>query len=540
MSFEQGAAGYGREALGDRIGAVIVPRVHVAGPVPDAPYLKRYPPAGLIAFGRDPADGRTLPGLADRLAELRALFEELGLERPFACCDLEEGAGLHFEDATRLPPALALAAADEGRRGRGGGEPDWILSAGCLTGLEARARGVELVLGPVVDVASRPENPIIAVRSFGDEPARVAARARSFATGLRLGGVGSCLKHFPGHGDTAADSHTELPRLDLPEDRLQSVELLPYRELLAPAPAAASGCVMVGHLDVPALTGSEGLPTSLSRRVVAGLLQQRLGFGGAVLADGMDMGALRSLRHVHTRALYAGCHGLLCPADPEEAAIEVFEAAENPELEQRASWMNLEYAARRMFRLREALQVRDPAAGEELPAEVHPGARPGAYPAERLAFAAELAAACLCLSPGGLPWTPGAPYELTVLSGEAGEGGEARLLSDLAGPGAAGTGGTPPLVLAVPCRVSAGRGRAGLRRSQVQELHQRLDAARRIRRPACVLWFGSPQVLPPVPEGTAVLTAFAPSPPLVEAAGRVLRGSIDAGGALPVRPPRDG
>jgi len=519
---------------GRRIGATLLPRVHVQGKRPAESFLRDYPPAGLIGFGRSPRDGETLAGLPELLAEVRGQCAELGHSAPFVCCDLEEGAGLHLAGATRLVPALALAAADMGRSrsasGGSSGEPDWILSAACLTGWEARALGVSLVLAPVVDVNTARDNPIIAVRSFGVDPGEVARRAQRFVRGLELGGVGACIKHFPGHGDTSEDSHSVLPRLSLGAEELRQRELIPYRMLLPDSDEQrAPDCVMVAHLDVPALTGEQGLPTTLSERAVEQLLVRELGYGGAVLSDGIDMGALRGMREIHTRAIAAGCHGLLCPEAPEVAATEIFRAAESPSGPGRASWGQVERAAQRMERLRVELSALRPAQGALL-AEVHPGACPDADMPARLEFTEDLAEAALCASPERGDWQPTERWELASPSAATGEV-RAALERTLAGGG----GGEDPLVVALAARVSAGHGSAGATGEQLERAQRLLRAAQEAGRPAALLWFGTPQLLPQgLWDGPwASLVAFGPAPPLIAAAGRWLRGGAEACGALP-------
>ncbi|MCK6448212.1 MAG: glycosyl hydrolase, partial [Planctomycetes bacterium] len=327
------------------IGAVLVPEVRVPGTIasrdavrPSNDYLRRFPPAGVIVFGRTPQGAGDPTAL---LAAVRATLAEAGEPRCFAACDLEQGAGLHFADATRLPPALALAAHDEvGHAAR---------SAGALTALEARERGIELVLAPVVDVNTRRSNPIIAVRSFGAEPERAARHATAFLEGLHAGGAGGSAKHFPGHGDTEQDSHRELALVARSRAELERIELAPFRSAIA----AGVDTVMVSHLDVPALTGEPGLAATLSARAID-VLRRELGFGGVVLSDALNMHALHGVERIHARALAAGCDGLLCPADPQLAAEELLDAVETGRLPR----ARLAEAAARMRALRAALEAR--------------------------------------------------------------------------------------------------------------------------------------------------------------------------------------
>jgi beta-glucosidase-like glycosyl hydrolase len=490
------------------IGAVLAPEVRVAGTwpglgevVPSREYLERFPPALVVAFGRTPSGAVSPAPLVERV---RAQCAELGHARPIAACDLEQGAGLHFPDATRLPPALALASAALADGGRE--ELDWIAAAGDLTAREARARGVELVLAPVADVNTRRDNPIIAVRSFGDEPRSAGERATAWAIGLRNAGAAACAKHFPGHGDTDRDSHLELPRVARDLDGLREVELAPFRRLVAHGVDA----VMVAHLDVPALTGSEGLPCTLARGAVD-LLRGELGFRGAVLSDAMSMAALQGFEPRYVRALEAGCDGLLCPHDPAEAAQQLLDAARSG----RIDLARLERAAETMA----ALRVR---ASE--PARSGPPS-----PEEARGLAAELASRALRWS---APWQgsvrevrdafPGAetPEVAALVEG---------LRRELAHPGG-------ELVLfPVVCEARAGRGRYGLFAAELAELAHCLEREPR----AVVAWFGSPQSLPESAWSARapVVLANAPTPPMFAAVARALRAPASGArqGSLPAR-----
>jgi len=313
------------------IGAVILPSVRPAGGLaPGAPerrpsraYLERFPPAGLIGFGRRLPDGATIDGLA---ASIRAVRTD-AIEPVFFACDLEEGAGYHLPGLTSLPPARALAEAEAAR-------PGSLFEAGRLTGVEALGAGIELVLGPVLDVNSNPANPIIAARAFGTDVLSVTRAAASFLAGLASTGAGASLKHFPGHGDTDVDSHLALPRIDRDRDGLEALELAPFAQLLGSPVARALGSrltVMVGHLDVPALTGEPGLATSLSRRALDWLAQRD--FACVVLTDGLEMLAVASEPELGARSLQAGCHGLLAPADEDQLAGELLDAVRAGRLE---------------------------------------------------------------------------------------------------------------------------------------------------------------------------------------------------------------
>src|SRR5437773_7380516 len=159
---------------------------------------------------------------------------------------------------------------------------------GKITALEARAVGVHWIYAPDADVNNNPGNPIINTRSFGEDPARVAEFVSAFVRGVEENGALATAKHFPGHGDTAADSHVDLPVIHADRERLEHLELVPFRAAIA----AGVSTVMTGHLSIPALEPDANTPATLSSNILTGLLRKELGFNGLVVTDAMDMGGI--------------------------------------------------------------------------------------------------------------------------------------------------------------------------------------------------------------------------------------------------------
>jgi beta-N-acetylhexosaminidase len=183
---------------------------------------------------------------------------------------------------------------------------------GMAMGRELALLGFDLDFAPVLDVHTNPQNPVIGDRAFGRDPARVAGRALAFARGLSRAGVIGCGKHFPGHGDTDTDSHLALPRLAHDMDRLRAVELLPFQR----AVAAGLPMIMTAHAVFAAL--DDGLPATLSRRVITGLLREQMGFEGVVVSDDLDMRAIADnfgVGEAAVQAIAAGCDALLLCKD---------------------------------------------------------------------------------------------------------------------------------------------------------------------------------------------------------------------------------
>jgi beta-N-acetylhexosaminidase len=187
-------------------------------------------------------------------------------------------------------------------------------------GDELRALGLDVDFAPVLDVHTNPANPIIGERAFGTDAAAAARRALAFARGLDAAGVVACGKHFPGHGDTAADSHLELPRIDHGWERLERVELLPFRL----AAAAGLPMIMTAHVVFAALDPTR--PATLSEQVVTGLLRDQLGYRGVIVSDDLDMQAIAGHLGADVAAVAAvraGCDVLLlCNSPDNQAAAE--------------------------------------------------------------------------------------------------------------------------------------------------------------------------------------------------------------------------
>jgi beta-N-acetylhexosaminidase len=251
-----------------------------------------YPPAGVILFRRDFADLDSLRALTRRLRELARP------RRIFISIDEEGGFVSQLAGLMTVPPNAGLLA-----RGAGAGDLEWVSR---VTGERLRALGLDWVYAPVADVHSEPDNPVIGPRSYGADAASVSSALAAVLAGFRAAGVASCLKHFPGHGDTVLDSHLALPRCDAPRDLLERRELPPFRDHLD-APS-----IMTAHVVYPALDPDR--PATFSSAVVGGLLRETLGYRGIVTTDALEMkGATQSggAAEVGRRALEAGCDLLL-------------------------------------------------------------------------------------------------------------------------------------------------------------------------------------------------------------------------------------
>jgi beta-glucosidase-like glycosyl hydrolase len=264
--------------------------------------LVRKGVAGFILFG-------------GRLEEVRDGIRRLQEEAPdgkplIICADLEQGLGQQVRGGTLFPPALALAES-----------PGELLGAAFRQmAAEAAYSGINTILAPVLDLNTNPENPIISTRSFGADPARVASMGAEMIRALNTQGIKSCGKHFPGHGDTAVDSHLGLPTVRKSLSGLQACELIPFEGAIE----AGVDMMMMGHLGVPALDPT-GRPASLSTAAVK-YLREKMGFyEGVITTDAMDMGGLDEYapEEAALMALRAGVDMLLHPEDPERLAHDL-------------------------------------------------------------------------------------------------------------------------------------------------------------------------------------------------------------------------
>jgi beta-N-acetylhexosaminidase len=219
-------------------------------------------------------------------AQTRALTDELQEAtggRLLIAIDQEGGQLLGAgAETTAFAGNLALGAV---------GDVDLTRRVGEAIGLELRALGINLNYAPVADVASRPYNPSLGIRSFGEEPGEVARMTAAMVSGLQQAGVAATLKHFPGKGEATVDPHYELPVLDLDLERLERVEFAPFRAGIE----AGARLVMVGHYGLPAVTGDRALPATASPEVLQGLIRGSLGFAGVIVTDALDMGAFGGL-----------------------------------------------------------------------------------------------------------------------------------------------------------------------------------------------------------------------------------------------------
>ncbi|WP_407271573.1 beta-N-acetylhexosaminidase [Radiobacillus sp. PE A8.2] len=240
--------------------------------------IYQYQIGGIILFGRNIGTPQEVLSLT---TELQREAKQAGYEYPLLIClDQENGVVRRLgEGTTVFPGSMAIGATNN---------PNHAYEVGLATGKELKALGINWNLAPVADVNNNPVNPVISVRSFGESPEKVATFTKEAMKGMQDAGVVTTLKHFPGHGDTAVDSHLDLPVIPHTINRLQAVELKPFTEAIK----AGADTIMTAHIYFPSIEDNPGVPATLSQKVITGLLREQLGFQGVVTTDCMEMNAI--------------------------------------------------------------------------------------------------------------------------------------------------------------------------------------------------------------------------------------------------------
>jgi beta-glucosidase-like glycosyl hydrolase len=473
--------------------------------------------------------------------------------------DLEAGMGMRLTDTTYFPPAMALAAT---------GDPSLAEREGKAVAIEARTIGINHIYGPVADVNVDPDNPVINARSFSEDPATVATFVSAFIRGVQSERVLATAKHFPGHGDTHTDSHRSLPTVDVTRERLESVELVPFRAAIG----AGVGSVMMGHLSIPALDPTPAplrndgvrenryvngvqeantngtLPATISRPMIEGLLRKDLGFRGLVITDAFDMGGLTEhfdAGEAAVRAVEAGEDQIVMSTDITAAIAAVKRAVASG----RISESRIDESVRRILEAKSRVShsVADPEEifrtvdSESTRALAREFARraitlvreeSGALPLSKSARVLELVVSDF--NEGANPLGEAdrelrrrltVPPRMILLDGNACEADVARVVeearqSDL-------------VVIALAVRARSGAGTIAAPEAARRAIEEIGRAG--IRRVA--ISFGTPYLLREIPSVETYLCAYGPQPELQSAAVQALFGEAPIGGRLPVTIP---
>jgi beta-glucosidase-like glycosyl hydrolase len=451
--------------------------------------------------------------------------------------DFERGTVMRVEEGTAFPHAMAVAAA---------GRPEDAYTMGRVTAIEARALGVHWVFAPVADVNSNPDNPIINIRSFGEDPKRVAEFVAQFVRGVEENGAMATAKHFPGHGDTSVDSHLELPLVTASRERLNAIEFVPFEAAIG----AGASAVMTAHLAVPALEPDRDTPATLSEHVLTGVLRDQLHFQGLVITDALEMGGVTKgfpPGEVAVRALLAGADVLLMSPVTDAAITAVRDAVNSG----RIPMARLDDAVRRVLEAKARLGLY-----KQSEVDIDKVSSVFGRP-EFLAAAADVADRGVTLlrnEAGLVPLDPRTTKRVFLLAVSAdpdtvpAEPFERELRAQLDGLESLhvdtkyfrveethlpSPDSYDLAICAVTVRIADRKGTVGLPPNEAEMIHALLRAGK----PVIVVGLGSPYLMESFPEAKTWLAAFSVQDVAQRAAARALLGTFAVSGKLPVSLP---
>ena len=287
--------------------------------------IKRERLGGVVFFQGGPG----------RQAELTNEYQKVAKTPLLVAMDAEWGLGMRLDSTVSYPYQMTLGAIQDNRL---------IYEMGQQIAKDFKRLGMQVNFAPVMDVNNNPKNPVINYRSFGDDKYKVAAKGAAYMKGLQDAGILVTLKHFPGHGDTDVDSHYDLPQLKFTRERLDSLEIYPFKEVTR---AGASG-VMVAHMNIPSLDPTPKLPSTLSKPIVTGILKNDLGYKGLIFSDAMDMkGVSKYFKdgEAEVRGLEAGMDVLELAENSKKAIREIRRAIRH----KRLTWTRIDSSVRKVL-----------------------------------------------------------------------------------------------------------------------------------------------------------------------------------------------
>jgi len=451
--------------------------------------------------------------------------------------DFERGTVMRVEEGTAFPHAMAVGAT---------GRPADAYAMGRVTAIEARAMGVHWVFAPVADVNSNPDNPIINIRSFGEDPKQVAEYVAQFVRGVEENGAMATAKHFPGHGDTSVDSHLQLPLVTASLERLKAVEFVPFEAAIG----AGVDAIMTAHLAVPALEPDPDIPATLSENVLTGELRDQLHFQGLVITDALDMGGVAKgfpPGEVAVRALVAGADVLLMSPVTDAALAAVRDAVSSG----RVPMSRLDDAVHRVLEAKARLGLY-----RQREVDIDKLSSVFGKP-EFLATAADIADRGVTLlrnDAGLVPLDPRTTKRVFLLAVSAdpdtapAEPFERELRAQLdyvdslhvdtkyfrvAETQLPSPDSYDLAICAMTVRVADRKGTIGLPADELEMIHALLKAGK----PVIMVGLGSPYLMESFPEATTWLASFSVQDVAQRAAAQALLGTFAVGGKLPVSLP---
>jgi len=453
--------------------------------------------------------------------------------------DFERGASMRIEGTTVFPHAMAFGAT---------GDPAFSRYEGEVTARESRALGVHWVYYPVADVNNNPDNPIINIRSFGEDPQAVAAQVRAFIEGAhadKKNYVLTAAKHFPGHGDTAVDTHIGLATINADRAHLDSTELVPFKAAIE----AGTDSIMTAHLAVPALAPPD-IPATLSPAILNGLLRNDLGFKGIVVTDALEMGGIIkgfSAGEAGVRAIEAGADVLLMPTDPDAVVKSVMAAVQSGRLTRhriQESLVKLLSAKERLgldhkrfVDLEGISDIVDSPESNEKALEIAGRAVTLVRNGNNIVPLAKPDTACFVVMPESRFTSEGTSFTQEVRKRTPKASitqWDPSFTREQIDDGMTKLSGCESFVIAAYTSVGAYRGTVGM---LAGELGHGVEALMATGKPVAMVALGNPYVLRNFPNVTAYLATFSNVPPSEVASVQALYGEIAIRGHLPVSIP---
>ncbi len=447
---------------------------------------------GFIIFG----------GEKDEIREFISGLQSAAEIPLFIASDIERGAGQQFRNATYFPFQMALAAAIDKNR------PEDILLLDIVIQAityEAIDIGINMPLIPVMDINQNPDNPIICTRAFSDNPKTTAWFGSHYIKFLEDLGLISCPKHFPGHGDTAVDSHISLPVINKSKDDLMKTDLMPFIRAIE----AGASSIMIGHLQIPAL---DSKPASLSKKIITDLLKKDFGFSGLIITDALNMSALKDFGDVPAECIKAGVDILLHPVDADVTVKELLSAIGSKEI----SEDQIDGALERIIKAKERFSnIKKPDVNYKAHALI----------SEQVS---EMSITLVRSKPDILPLSNDKDANI-VFAGDS-EIYKSSILKNHFNPELQ-THNSELLIVAIFTSVAAWKGSSGIS----DEEKNRIDGLIRNSKKSIVISFGSPYVLRHFKEADALIAAYEPSEQAQAAVIKCLMGEIEFQGKLPVK-----
>lgn len=276
-------------------------------------YIQQYNIGAVCLFQGGPEKQASIINHFQTIAQTPIMF----------CIDAETGLGMRMTDSVmKFPNQLTLGAINDSAL---------IYQMGYAIGEQCKRMGIQVNFAPVVDINNNPANPVINVRSFGENKLKVARFGVDIMKGMQKAGIMACAKHFPGHGDVSVDSHKDLPVINKSMAQLDSLELMPFKAMIA----AGVGSIMVAHLSIPAIDTTTHLPTSLSYQNVTSLLREKLGFKGITFTDALDMQGVAKYypgAEGAVQSILAGNDMLCLPQDVPASIDSILQVLKNGKL----------------------------------------------------------------------------------------------------------------------------------------------------------------------------------------------------------------